>query len=208
VPDATSLTELGDPRRCAVVTMELERGVVGDLATMAQLADAAQARGTLDACGRLVGAARSAGVTVVHCIAEWTADRDGTPLNTPLFRSLAKNPAQILAGTPAVELVPELGNTSDDLRSVRRHGLTPFPGTDLDDLLRAAGVEVVVACGVSLNAGVLGLCLGAVDLGYEVLLPVDATVGLPADYGDAVVRNTLSAVATLTTVDELSARWA
>ena len=187
--------------------MELERGVVGDLATMAQLAEAARERGTLKACGRLAAAARAADVPVVHCIAEWTADRAGTPLNTPLFRSLAKNPAQILAGSPAVELVPELGDTSRDLRSVRRHGLTPFPGTDLDEILREAGVDVVVACGVSLNAGVLGLCLGAVDLGYEVVLPTDATVGLPADYGEAVLRNTLSAVATLTTVDELTALW-
>jgi len=143
----------------------------------------------------------------VHCIAEWTADRAGTPLTTPLFRSLAKNPAQILAGSPAVELVPELGDTSGDLRSVRRHGLTPFPGTDLDELLRAAEIDVVVACGVSLNVGVLGLCLGAVDLGYEVVLPTDATVGLPEDYGDQVLRNTLSAVATLTMVDELAAIW-
>jgi nicotinamidase-related amidase len=204
----TDLIELAEPGRCAVVTMELERGVVGDLATMPQLAQAAAARGTLHAAGRLVGAARSAGVPVVHCIAEWTSDRQGTPLNTPLFRALAKNPAQILAGTPAVELVPELGDTSNDLRSVRRHGLTPFPGTDLDAILRQAGVDVVVACGVSLNAGVLGLCLGAVDLGYEVVLPTDATVGLPEDYGDAVLRNTLSAVAALTKVDELTALWA
>lgn len=204
----TDLTELADPGRCAVVTMELERGVVGDLASMPQLSRTAADRGTLDAAGRLVAAARAARVPVVHCIAEWTADREGTPLNTPLFRALAKNPSQILAGTPAVELVPELGDTANDLRSVRRHGLTPFPGTDLDDLLRNAGVDVVVACGVSLNVGVLGLCLGAVDLGYEVVLAADATVGLPGDYGDAVLRNTLSAVATLTTVDELAGLWA
>ena len=175
---------------------------------MAQLAETARRRGTLDSCGRLATAARAAAVPVVHCIAEWAADRKGTPLNTPLFRSLAKNPAQILAGSAAVELVPELGDTTDDLRSVRRHGLTPFPGTDLDELLRDAGVDVVVACGVSLNVGVLGLCLGAVDLGYEVVLPTDATVGLPEDYGDAVLRNTLAAVATITTVDELTALWA
>lgn len=203
----TDLNQLADPRRCAVVTMELERGVVGDLATMAQLSDAASERGTLDACGRLVAAARSARVPVVHCIAEWLPDRTGTPLNTPLFRSLSKNPAQILSGSPAVELVPQLGDTTGDLRSVRHHGITPFPGTDLDDHLRQAGVDVVVACGVSLNAGVLGLCLGAVDLGYEVVLPTDATVGIPVEYGDAVLRSTMSAVATLTSVDELVELW-
>lgn len=183
--------------------MELERGVVGDLATLTQLADAAAERGTLVACGRLLGAARERDVPVVHCMAQWRPDRRGTVLNTPLTASLARNPGQILAGTDAVELVAELGDTSNDLRSVRHHGLTPFTGTDLDAVLRSLDTTTVVACGVSLNVGVLGLCLSAADLGYRVVVPTDAVVGVPAAYGDAVLRNTLAMVATLTTVDDL-----
>lgn len=190
----------------AVVTMELERGVVGDLATLRDLAEVAARRGTILACGRLVEAARDRGVPVLHCIAQWRADRRGTTLNTPLTRALARNEAQILEGSPAVELVEELGDTSDDLLSVRRHGLTPFTGTDLDAVLRSLGTHTVVACGVSLNVGVLGLCLGAADLGYRVVVPRDAVVGVPVDYGDAVLRHTLSMVASITTVDELAAR--
>jgi nicotinamidase-related amidase len=186
-----------------VVTMELERGVVGDLATLTQLRDCAQDRGTLDACGRLVSAARSQDVAVVHCIAEWRADRRGTALNAPLTRALARNPAQILAGSDAVELIDELGDTSNDLTSVRRHGLTPFTGTDLDAVLRSLGTTTVIVCGVSLNVGVLGLCLTAADLGYRVVVASDAVVGVPADYGDAVIANTLAMVATITTVDAL-----
>lgn len=187
----------------AVVTMELERGVVGDLATTVQLAEAARASGTLDACGRLVRVARERACPVVHCVAEWRADRRGTLLNTPLTRSLARNPDQILEGTAAVELVSELGDTSGDLRSIRRHGLTPFTGTDLDALLRSLGVRTVIACGVSLNVGLLGLCLSASDLGYRVVVPTDAVIGVPPEYGDAVVANTLAMVATLTTVADL-----
>lgn len=183
--------------------MELERGVVGDLATLDLLAEAARDRGTLTACGRLVEAARARRVPVVHCVAQWRADRRGTTLNTPLARSLAGNPAQILEGTDAVELVPELGDTSGDLCSVRRHGLTPFTGTDLDATLRSLGVSTVVACGVSLNVGVPGLCLTAADLGYTVVVASDAVVGVPVEYGDEVLRNTLAVVATVRTVDDL-----
>ena len=196
-----------DPTRTAVVTMELERGVVGDLATLPELRDAAATRGTLQACGRLVRAARDAGIPVVHAIAEWRADRRGTSLNTPLVRALAPGREQILAGSAAVELIPELGDTSGDLRSVRRHGLTPFTGTDLDPLLRSLAVDTVVACGVSLNIGVVGLCLSAADLGYRVVLPADATVGVPVEYGDELIRNTLGMVAELTTVDEVNANF-
>jgi len=187
--------------------MELQRGVVGDLATMQALADAAAERDTLQRCGQLVHSARAANVPVVHAVVQWRADRRGTPLNTPLTASLARNPGQILEGTAAVELVPELGDTSGDLRSTRRHGLTPFTGTDLDTILRSLGVTTVVPCGVSLNVGVLGLCLGASDLGYDVLLCRDASVGVPVEYGDDVVRHTLSTVARLSTVEELARAW-
>lgn len=192
-------------RGVAVVTVELERGVVGDRATLPALRDAATGRATLPACGRLVAGARRAGVPVVHAIAEWRADRAGTPLNTPLAAALAADPVQILEGSAAVELVPELGDTSGDLRSVRRHGLTPFTGTDLDPLLRSLEVGTVVICGVSLNVGVLGACLSAADLGYRVVVPTDAVVGVPPEYGDGVLANTLAVVATLTTVDALLA---
>ena len=198
---------LPPPERTAVVTMELQRGVVGDVATLPDLVEAAEAADVLEACGRLVAGARTAGIPVVHAQVEWAADRRGTPLNTPLAAALARNPGQMLTGTAAVEPIPELGDTSGDLRSVRRHGLTPFTGTDLDALLRSLGTTTVVAIGVSLNVGMLGLCLSAADLGYRVVVPTDATVGVPAEYGAQVLQHTLAPVATLTTVTELVQRW-
>ena len=65
----------------------------------------------------------------------------------------------------------------------------------------------MVAVGVSLNIGVLGLCLGATDLGYRAVVPTDAVVGVPVEYGDAVLANSVAMVAALTTVDELLAAW-
>jgi len=50
---------------------------------------------------------------------------------------------------------------------------------------------------------VFGLCLTAADLGYRVVVPTDAVVGVPAEYGDEVLTNSLAMVASLTTVDAL-----
>ena len=44
--------------------------------------------------------------------------------------------------------------------------------------------------------------------GYQVVLPRDAVCGIPADYADAVVDHTLALLATVTTVDDLTAAWA
>jgi biuret amidohydrolase len=54
---------------------------------------------------------------------------------------------------------------------------------------------------------VLGMVLSALDLGYQIVLPVDAVVGVPTDYAKAVIDNTFSLVTTLTTVDELTEIW-
>ena len=188
--------------------MEVQRGVVGDLATIPDLRDAVAAMELVPRLAELCAAARSAGAAVVHATAGWRADRGGTPLNTPIVRALARNPEQILEGTPAVDLVPELDGHDADLRSHRRHGMTPFPGTDLDAILRSRGVTTVVATGVSVNVGILGLCLVAADLGYRVVVPRDAVCGTPAEHVRSVFEHTLAPIATLCDTADLLAAWA
>ena len=91
--------------------------------------------------------------------------------------------------------------------AARRHGLTPFPGTDLDQILRNLGVRTIVATGVSVNIGVTGMVMGAVDRGYRVALVTDAVAGVPREYADAVIEHTLAPLATRITADEVVAAW-
>jgi nicotinamidase-related amidase len=197
------LRTLLSPRHTAVLTMEIQRGVVGDRSSFPQLADAVRASNMLPAVRRLLGAAREAGAVVVHCTAGFRADRAGSPANAPLITAMLRRPAHLLEGTDAVDLVPEIGADAEDLVSHRRHGVSPFGGTDLQTLLDGRGVRTVVATGVSLNLGIPGLCVEAVNLGYQVVVPVDAVTGIPADYARAVLDNTVSLVATLSNVDEV-----
>ncbi len=201
------LHELLDPSRCALLTMELQRGVVGDLSSFPELAAAAERSGLIRHCARLAASARRAGVPVVHCTAGFLADRAGSPANAPLITAMLRRPGHLLEGTEAVDLVPGLAASRDDLRSHRRHGVAPFGGTDLDALLRRHGVEVVVATGVSLNLGIPGLCVEAVDLGYRVVVPRHAVTGIPPDYAEAVLSRTISLVATVVDVDDVVELW-
>lgn len=187
--------------------MEIQRGVVGDLSSFPELAEAADEVGMVPATARLLDGARAHGVRVVHCTAEFRADRAGTAVNCQLVAAALRDPAHLLAGTAATELVPPLAVEPGDLVSTRLHGVSPFTGTDLDTWLRNLGVGTVVATGVSLNLGIVGLAIEAVNLGYQVLVVRDATAGLPAAYARAVCANTLPLVSTLVTVDELLAVW-
>jgi nicotinamidase-related amidase len=89
----------------------------------------------------------------------------------------------------------------------RLSGMTPFTSTALDQLLRNLGVRTVVATGVSVNLGIFGMALTALDLGYQVVIARDAVTGVPSSYADAVIDNSLSLVATITTSEDLLAVW-
>lgn len=200
------LAELLDPSHTAVLTMELQRGVVGDKAVIPDLAEEVSARGVVSNAAKVVRAARDAGARVVHCTAEFREDRAGSNDNSPMLRALAKHP-HLLVGSEETEVMPELGPEPSDVISPRRHGLTPFPGTNLDQTLRNLGVRTIVATGVSVNIGVTGMVMVAVDLGYRVALVTDAVAGVPSDYADAVIQHTLAPLATRVTTDEVLAAW-
>ncbi|MGH9098167.1 MAG: isochorismatase family protein, partial [Acidimicrobiales bacterium] len=102
------LVDLARPAHTAVLTMEIQRGVVGDLSAYPQLADAAAKVGVIPNTARLVGRARERGIPVIHCTAEFRPDRDGTAINCQLIAAALRNPDHMLAGTPPAELVPEL----------------------------------------------------------------------------------------------------
>ncbi|MBX7069611.1 MAG: cysteine hydrolase [Microthrixaceae bacterium] len=202
------LSPIIDPALTAVVTMECQRGVVGDLATFPALAAVVEESGMIDAAAAVVRAARSASVPVVHALAVFRPDRLGSFTNAPLLAHAARIPGQLEEGSDAALLIPELGPEASDIESSRRHGVSPFTGTDLDAILRSRGVRTIVAVGVSLNVGILGLCIEAVNLGYRVVLPTDATAAIPASYAEAVLANTLSQLATLTTSADVVTAWA
>ncbi len=199
-----TLAELVGGGCAAVLTMEIQRGVVGDLSSFPDLAAAAHEVGLVANTARLLGAARAAGVPVVHCTAGFRPDRRGSPANAPLIATLLRRPEHLVDGTPAVELIPALGPEPGDLVSHRGHGVSPFTGTSLDATLRALGVTTVVATGVSVNLGIIGLAVEAVNLGYRVVVVTDAVCGVPRDYADAVMRHTVALVATVATVDAVS----
>jgi nicotinamidase-related amidase len=199
------LASLVDPAHTALLTQECQNGVIGDESALPQLADAA--RPIRPHLARLAGAARAAGVPVLHALAARRPDGLGSNTNARLFHGVKKSPVPLLPDSPASQVIPELGPEPTDLSTTRLHGLGPFSGTDVDALLRNLGVTTVVGVGVSVNIGLTNLVMDAVNLGYQVVVPRDAVAGLPEEYADAVIVNTLALLATLTTTDELVAIW-
>ena len=202
---ALDLRELCDPAHTALVTQELQRGVVGDLSALPDLA--AAARPMLPRVGRLVSAARGAGVPVLHCTAERRADGRGANRNARIFQYMARAETKLLPGSDAAALVPEISPEESDIVLPRLHGLSPFQGTELDFVLRNLGVRTIVAVGVSVNVAIQSFAFDAVNACYQMVIPRDGVAGWPAEYVQAVFANTLGAVATLVETSDLLGVW-
>lgn len=197
--------DLVDPAHTVVVTQELQGAVVGPGAGLAALAREAE-REALPNIARLLPAARAAGVPVVHCLVQRRPDGLGSNHNAKLF-AIGASGVDIAPGSPGATLLPQFGPEPADLVLRRWHGLGPMGGTDLDAILRNLGATTIVAVGVSLNVAIPNLVMDAVNAAYRVVLPRDAVAGVPTEYGRAIIDNTLSLLATITTTDELIATW-
>jgi nicotinamidase-related amidase len=209
---AEFLRRIAEPSQTALLTMELQEGVVGQSGLLTALVDEVARTGMLGIVGGLCSAARDAGVRVVHCTATSRQDGAGGATNCKIFaltartrRERGSTPTEL--GTPGVELVAELGADPRDIVVPRLHGMTPFTSTSLDQILRNLGVRTVVATGVSVNLGVFGMVLSALDLGYQVVLVRDAVAGVPPEYAQAVIDNSLTLVSTVVTSEELVTAW-
>ncbi len=212
VSSSDFLTNLLAPANTAVVTMELQKGIVGEAALLAALPEAVRSAGMLPVAGRVCAGARAAGVRVLHATMRERADGAGQAVNCKIFalgvkrrREMGFGPTDI--GQPGTELVDELDVQPADIEVPRSHGMTPFNGTELDPIMRNLGITTVVLMGVSLNLGIMGAALSALDLGYQVVIVRDGVCGIPLEYAEAVLQYSLSMIATIITSEELLAVW-
>ncbi|MDT5006039.1 MAG: biuret amidohydrolase [Mycobacterium sp.] len=202
---SADLAEIAAPGHTAIVTQELQGAVVGPNAGLAALAKEAR-KLALPNIERLLPAARGAGVRIVHCLVQRHPDGLGANHNAPIFM-MGRKQVDIGPGSEGATLLPEFGPAPTDVVLYRWHGVGPMGGTDLDAVLRNLGVTTIVAVGVSVNIAITNLVMDAVNAAYRVVVPRDAVAGIPTDYADAIVDNTISLLATVTTTADLLAAW-
>ena len=168
--------------------------------------------GVRTTAGRVCDEARLRSIRVVHCVAENRPDGVGEIENCKVFAMNARlrretGVTPIDQGTPGALLVPELGPHPSDVVVSRVHGLSPFTQTSLDQILRNLDIKTLVVTGVSVNLGIFGTVMSAVDLGYNVVIVSDGVCGVPREYAEDVLKNSLSLLATIASADEVVAAW-
>ena len=201
-----SLLELLNPATTALVTQECQGGVIGPQAGLPMLAEEA-AREAIPNIATLLDAARSAGVSVVHCLIQKHSDNRGSNTNARLFMAGKSFAAELTPGSPGASVLPEFGSDPTDLVLTRTHGVRPMTGTDLDPVLRNLGVTTIVGVGVSVNIAIQNFVMDAVNRSYQFVLPRDAVAGYPREYAESIIDNTLALLSTVTTTEAIVRTW-
>jgi nicotinamidase-related amidase len=131
------------------------------------------------------------------------ADRVGTAGNSVVLAGLRKG--GLVGGTAETDLIPALKTDPDrDIWIRRVHGLTPFHGTELEPYLREQRVDTVVICGVSVDIGVTGATLEAVNRGFSVVVPSDCTAASSPEVHAYLIANQLRLLATISDADSVA----
>lgn len=203
------LADLIDPKTTAVMVSEMQRGIAGDLVpdSLAMLSNAVTETNLIPNLARLLDGARAAGTRVIHTTMQLRADRAGIRIVSPLMAVTMKDPHHLLVGSPDAEIIPELGPAETDIVDARIHGMSAFSGTELDAILRSLDIRTLIIGGVSLNEAIMGASIEAVNLGYRVVIPRDAALGLPKQFAEDMLKYAYSLLAMITTTEEILDVW-
>ena len=190
-----------DPTRTALVAVHVQNDIVGPDGAFAPFFRAEIDRvGTLATAARLLDAARAAGAPVVYTRVAWRPDYSDLHANSPLLNIVIQQNC-LVDGTAGAAITGELAPQDTD-RVVTHQRVGGFHDSELDEILRSAGVETVVFLGVATNASVEGTARVASDLGYRVLVISDACSAATPE-AHAASLESLGLLAEITTTDDV-----
>jgi nicotinamidase-related amidase len=180
-----------NPKKTALVIIDLNNAILGFKTapyTPAQVVENSK---------KLAEAFRTAGAPVVYV----TVDLNNFlkhPVDQPF--NLGDRPIPAVA----LEIAPSAGFRPGDILVTKRHW-GAFAGTDLEQQLKARGVDTVVLTGISTNAGVESTARQGTGHGFAFVLVEDACAGQDAEEHRFAFEKTFPRLARVRATDEVIA---
>jgi nicotinamidase-related amidase len=205
-----ALDEKLDPAHAALIIVDMENDFVH-----AEGKAATRGRRPLDHIHaiipniqRLLEAARSAGVLVAHIQHTTLLDDLGSSGSWLDARMKATYSAVdvCLDGTWGQQIIDELQPVAGEA-IVQKYRYGAFVGTNLDLVLRSAGVRTVVCCGAATNVCVEATAREAFSHEYYVALPRQACGSWDASLHEASLTTAEHRYASVCDVDEIVGLW-
>ncbi|WP_161976545.1 cysteine hydrolase family protein [Mycolicibacterium sp. CH28] len=152
-----------DPKRTALLVMDMQRAVIGMAGQPAQT--------TLMNTAAAERASRRAGVSVIFVE---TAFAPGYPEVSPRNKTFAGIPGtgKMIEGSPESRLDDQIAPVGDEPVIVK-HEVGALSAPALRALLRARNIDTVVLTGIATSGVVTSTALAAADLDYRVIVLAD-----------------------------------
>lgn len=186
-----------DPSRVALLIIDLQNDFLDDAGAYARGGDAnPAARGLPDRVAALARAVKAAGGMVAASQFTLWPDQRGEPMVSPHLRALRPylRRGDFAPGRWGQRNVAALDGLVDV--AVQKVAYSAFFNTQLDWVLRRAGIDTVAVCGIVTNGGVASTVRDAHMRDYRVIVLADAC----AAFGD---ERHAAALADMRTVAEI-----
>jgi nicotinamidase-related amidase len=179
------------PARTAVLSMDMQSGIVGIYA--------ANAPDLTGRCADVLKAARSRGMRVIHIRVGFRPGLPEVSERNRLFGAIksSERHQQLFQGT-AGEIHPALGPEESDI-VVTKHRVSAFAGTDLEMILRANGIDTLVLFGIATSGVVLSTLLEASDMDYRLVVLEDCCIDQDAELHTTLVSRVFARRTTVVT---------
>jgi len=182
-----------DPRKSALVLIDLQQGIVGRPLAPHSGPD------VVKNAARLAARFRALGATVVLVRVSFQPDFKDV-VNVPADMPMQFNAAAFPPNWS--ELVPEVGPQPGDL-VITKHQWGAFYGTELDLQLRRRDVRTIVLGGISTNIGVESTARSAYEHAYAQVFVEDAMTSMGAEAHDFAIRNIFPRIGNVRSTEEV-----
>jgi biuret amidohydrolase len=184
-----------DPQRTAVVIIDMQRDFLepgGFGETLGN--DVSRLQAAVEPCRRLLGGARELGLLVIHTREGHRPDLSDAPRvkierGDPKARIGAAGPMGriLVRGEPGHDIVPALAPRAGE-PVIDKPGKGAFYATDLHSILRNAGIENLIVCGVTTEVCVHTTVREANDRGYRCIVPADCCASYYPEFHEVGLR--------------------
>jgi nicotinamidase-related amidase len=188
----TSLEEKIEPAHTALIVVDMSNDLIDPAGKTATRAGRpiGHARRVIPVIQQLVTSAREAGALVVFI--QHTTLLDHRSSSGPWLDARSRSTYSVedlcVIGTWGHEIISELEPTNRDV-VVPKFRYSGFAGTNLDLVLRSAGIETIVCAGVSTNVCVEATAREGFSLDYYVVFAADACGSWDTELHDATLRS-------------------
>jgi ureidoacrylate peracid hydrolase len=195
------------PGRTALLVIDMQNAFCRDEGSMAKLGfDVSMLKAAIEPCGRVLAAARAAGLPVIHTRIFYNADYADGGLTISHMLPAMVDVKSLAAGTSDIEIVDELAPAPGEI-VIDKNRFSAFYAPALEATLKRLQIDSLIVCGVTTNCCVESTVRDAFQRNYKTFVVRDAVGELEPIRHEISLRAMNFLFADLVTVDEVVAIW-